>query len=307
MIELRGLTKKYGDSVAVDGLTFVVRPGVVTGFLGPNGAGKSTTMRMILGLDTPTSGEALVNDRHYRTIRHPLHQVGAQLEAGAVHPSRSGRNHLRIAALSNGIPMSRVDEVLEEVGLASVARRRVKTYSLGMCQRLGIAAALLGKPGVLLFDEPVNGLDADGVRWIRNMFRDLAAEGRTVLVSSHLMSEMQQAADQLLVIGRGKLIADGSTAEILAATSGQNVRVRTDDAAALMRALSRFDAGFQHLGDGALLVSGVSAKDIGTAAGQTNLVLHELAAVPSSLENAYLELTGSSVEYVARSSEGKAS
>lgn len=299
MIEVRGLTKSYGQIVAVDHLSFVVRPGVVTGFLGPNGAGKSTTMRMILGLDRPTSGEALVNGRRYQRLRQPLHEIGALLEADAMHPSRSGRNHLRVAALSNGIPISRVDEVLEEVGLSSVARRRVKTYSLGMRQRLGIAAALLGKPAVLLFDEPVNGLDPDGVRWIRNMFRDLAAEGRTVLVSSHLMSEMQQTADHLMVIGRGKLIADGSIAEILATKSGQSVRVRTDDAAALMEALSRFDAGFQHLEDGALLVSGVSAKDIGAAAGETNLVLHELAAVPTSLENAYLELTGRSVEYTS--------
>lgn len=306
MIEVRGLTKKYGESVAVDDLTFEVRPGVVTGFLGPNGAGKSTTMRMILGLDEPTSGRALVNGHSYQELDQPLREVGALLEAGAVHPSRSARNHLRVAALSNRIPLTRVDEVLEEVGLASVARRRVKTYSLGMRQRLGIAAALLGDPGVLLFDEPVNGLDADGVRWVRHMFRDLAAQGRTVLVSSHLMSEMQQTADHLLVIGRGKLIADASTAEILSATSGQSVRVRTDDPEALKRSLSRFEVEFQHLDDGALLVSGITAKEIGTAAGSANVELHELAAVPTSLEHAYLELTESSLEFSGQTSEGKA-
>ena len=307
MIEVRALTKNYGQTVAVDGLTFDVRPGVVTGFLGPNGAGKSTTMRMILGLDQPTSGHASVNGRDYQNLDQPLREVGALLEADAMHPSRSARNHLRIAALSNGIPMARVDEVLEKVGLSSVARRRVKGYSLGMKQRLGIAAALLGDPQVLLFDEPVNGLDADGVRWVRDMFRELAREGRTVLVSSHLMSEMQQTADHLIVIGRGKLIADASTEEILAATSGQSVRVRTDNIGELKEALGRLGAESQQLEDGALLVSGLSAKEIGAVAGGANITLHELGAVPTSLENAYLELTESSLEYSASTTEGQGS
>ena len=216
MIEVRGLTKRYGDTLAVDDVTFSVRPGEVTGFLGPNGAGKSTTMRMVLGLDEPTAGEARVDGRDYRTLGAPLHVAGALLESDAVHPSRSARNHLRVAARSHGIPLARVEEVLAQVGLAEVARRRVKTFSLGMRQRLGIAAALLGDPAVLLLDEPVNGLDVDGVRWVRQLVRDLAAEGRTVLVSSHLLHEVQLVADHLLVIGRGRLLADASMSDVLA-------------------------------------------------------------------------------------------
>ena len=215
MIEVRGLTKRYGDTVAVDDVTFEVRPGRVTGFLGPNGAGKSTTMRLVLGLDEPTAGEAVVHGRPYRTFAQPLRHVGALLESDAVHPSRSARNHLRIAARSNGIALSRVDEVLEEVGLTSVARRRVKSYSLGMRQRLGIAAALIGDPGVVLLDEPVNGLDVDGVRWVRRLVRELADEGRTVLVSSHLLHEVQLVADHLVVIGRGRILADAAIDEVL--------------------------------------------------------------------------------------------
>ena len=303
MIEVRGLTKRYGDTVAVDDLTFEVRPGVVTGFLGPNGAGKSTTMRMILGLDHPTAGHALIDGRAYREIDQPLRHVGALLEADAVHPGRSARAHLRVAARSNGIPLSRADEVLEEVGLAMVAGRRVRSYSLGMRQRLGLAAALLGDPGVLLFDEPVNGLDADGVRWVRHLVRDLAAEGRTLLVSSHLMSEMQQTADHLLVIGRGQILADASIEEVLARSGGQPVRVRTADPDAFQKSLARFDAEVNRLEDGALLVVGVSTEDIGAAAREANVTLHELTKLPTSLEQAYLQLTADSIEYAASAAE----
>ena len=303
MIQVRGLTKRYGDTVAVDDLTFEVRPGVVTGFLGPNGAGKSTTMRMVLGLDHPTSGQALVNGSAYRTLDQPLRHVGALLEANAVHPGRSARDHLRVAACSNGLPMSRVDEVLEDVGLAAVAKRRVKGYSLGMRQRLGIAAALLGDPGVLLFDEPVNGLDADGVRWVRHLLRDLAAEGRTVLVCSHLMSEMQQTADHLLVIGRGQLLADASIQEVLAKSGARAVRVRTADPDAFQGSLARLGAKVERLEDGALLVAGVSTEDIGAVAREASLTLYELTEVPSSLEHAYLQLTADSVEYAASTAE----
>lgn len=299
MIEVRGLTKRYGDTVAVDDLTFEVRPGVVTGFLGPNGAGKSTTMRMILGLDHPTAGVALVDGRAYRTLPEPLRHVGALLEADALHPARSARSHLRVAARSNGIPVARVDEVLELVGLATVAGRRVRTYSLGMRQRLGIAAALLGDPAVLLLDEPVNGLDADGVRWVRNLVRDLAAEGRTVLVSSHLMAEMQQTADQLLVIGRGRIVADASMSDVLAAGSGHRVRVRAADPGELRRSLDGRGGVFERLDDGALLVTGLTIEDIGEAARDARLVLHELTEVATSLEQAYLQLTASSLECAA--------
>ena len=227
MIQVRGLTKRYGDVLAVDDLSFDVEAGKVTGFLGPNGAGKSTTMRMMLGLDRPTSGSVLVNGRLFRTLAEPLREVGALLDPGSMHPGRSGRKHLRVAARTNGIPDRRVEEVIEQVGLGSAARRRIKGYSLGMRQRLGIAAALLADPRVLLFDEPINGLDLDGVRWIRGLLRQLADEGRTVLVSSHLMSEMQQTADRLVVIGRGRLIADATTAHILRGLGHLQVRVRT--------------------------------------------------------------------------------
>src|SRR5688500_7202579 len=224
MIEVRGLTKRYGSTLAVDDLSFDVEPGLVTGFLGPNGAGKSTTMRMILGLDRPTAGTALVRGRRYAEFRHPLREVGALLDAKAVHPGRGARAHLRAMAYSNGIPVSRVEEVLAMVGLAGVSGRRAGTFSLGMGQRLGIAGALLGDPGVLMFDEPVNGLDPDGVRWVRELMRSLAAEGRTVFVSSHLMSEMQQTADQLVVIGRGRLIADATVDDVIGAKGNVVVR-----------------------------------------------------------------------------------
>src|SRR5688572_25768129 len=227
MIEVRGLTKRYGAALAVDDLSFDVEPGKVTGFLGPNGAGKSTTIRMMLGLDRPTAGQALVNGRSFTTLPEPLREVGALLDPGSLHPGRTGRSHLRVAARANGIPQRRVDEVIELAGLGSAARRRIKGYSLGMRQRLGIASALLGDPRVLLVDEPINGLDLDGVRWIRGLLRRLADEGRTVLVSSHLMSEMEQTADRLVVIGRGRLIADATTAEILRGLGNRQVRVRT--------------------------------------------------------------------------------
>lgn len=303
MIEVRGLTKRYGDTLAVDDLTFEVRPGVVTGFLGPNGAGKSTTMRAIIGLDEPTAGQALVDGRPYRTLTQPLRHVGALIESDAIHPSRSARNHLRVAAHSNGIPMARVDEVLEQVGLASVARRRVKGYSLGMRQRLGIAAALLGDPEVLLFDEPVNGLDADGVRWVRHLVRDLAAEGRTVLVSSHLLSEMQQTADHLVVIGRGQLIADAPTTDVLAGRGRRTVRVRTSDARALARALEGTGAEVQPAEGGALVVAGISTEAIGQAARDADLVVHELTERSSSLEEVYLDLTAGSLDYAASATD----
>lgn len=298
MIAVRGLTKRFGDTVAVDDLTFDVRPGIVTGFLGPNGAGKSTTMRMILGLDRPTAGEALVDGRAYGTLGQPLCSVGALLESDALHPGRSARANLRVAARSNGIPMSRVDELLEEVGLAEVAGRRVKRYSLGMRQRLGIAAALLGDPAVLLFDEPVNGLDADGVRWVRHLVRQLAAEGRTV-VSSHLLSEMQQTADHLLVIGRGRLIADASTSDVLAGSDTRSVRVRTPDPQALTTAVRARGGAVERLDDGALLVTGVPTARIGELARDAGLALQELSEVASSLEQAYLQLTADSLEYAA--------
>jgi len=304
LIEVRGLTKRYGDTVAVDDLTFEVRPGVVTGFLGPNGAGKSTTMRMILGLDHPTAGDALIDGLHYRRLDQPLRHVGALLESDALHPARSARNHLRAAARSNGIARSRVDEILEEVGLAGVSRRRVKTYSLGMRQRLGIAAALLGDPAVLLFDEPVNGLDADGVRWVRHLVRDLAAQGRTVLVSSQLRSEMQQTADHLIVIGRGRLIANASIQDVLAKAGAQVVRVRTADPGALAGSLARLGGKVERLEEDALLVTGVTTDDIGSAARAANLTLFELSVLASTLEDAYLQLTADSVEFASSGPEG---
>lgn len=304
MIEVRGLTKRFGDAVAVDELTFEVRPGVVTGFLGPNGAGKSTTMRMILGLDRATSGRALICGREYQTLRQPLRNVGAVLESDAFHPARSARGHLRVAARSNGLPVSRIDEVLDEVGLAAVARRRVKTFSLGMRQRLGIAAALLGDPAVLVFDEPVNGLDADGVRWVRHLVRRLAAEGRTVLVSSHLLSEMQQTADQLIVIGRGKLITTGSISDVIAACADPTVRVRTDKPDTLATALRSIEADVEYLPPDELRVTGVSTVAIGAAARAVDVVVFELAEVPTSLEEAYLRLTADTLDYAANEAGG---
>jgi ABC-type multidrug transport system ATPase subunit len=301
LITLSGLTKRFGTATAVDDLTLTVQPGRVTGFLGPNGAGKSTTMRMVLGLDRPTSGRALVGGRDYRTLRHPLREVGALLDAKAIHPARSGRNHLLAMARSNGIPTRRVDEVLGTVGLdGAAAGKRGKALSLGMGQRLGIAGALLGDPPVLMFDEPVNGLDPDGVRWIRQLMRELAAEGRTVFVSSHLMSEMQLTADQLVVIGRGKLIADAPIDAVITGASATAVRVRSPQPAglaALAQLLASRSVAVEAVGDGELIVTGATVERVGDLAHQLGVRLHELSVRTASLEQAYLELTAGSVEY----------
>jgi ABC-2 type transport system ATP-binding protein len=300
VIEVRGLTKRYGATLAVDDLSFDVEPGKVTGFLGPNGAGKSTTMRMMLGLDRPTAGQALVNGRSFATLAEPLREVGALLDPGSLHPGRTGRNHLRVAARANGLPKRRVDEVIEQVGLGSASRRRIKGYSLGMRQRLGIAAALLGDPRVLLFDEPINGLDLDGVRWIRGLLRSLADEGRTVLVSSHLMSEMEQTADRLIVIGRGRLIADATTQGILRGLGSRQVRVRTSQPDQLLARLREQGYAAQRLDGHELTVDDGTAEDVGELANTFSIPLHHLSEVQQSLEHAYLELTGASVEFHGR-------
>lgn len=297
MIAVRNLTKRYGGTVAVDGLSFDVEPGKVTGFLGPNGAGKSTTMRMILGLDRPTAGEALVGGRPFATFAEPLREVGALLDPGSLHPGRTGRNHLRVAARTNGLPAGRVEDVIEQVGLGSAARRRVKGYSLGMRQRLGIAAALLGDPRVLLFDEPVNGLDLDGVRWIRGLLRRLADEGRTVLVSSHLLSEMQQTADRLVVIGRGRLIADATTEEILRGLGRGRVRVRSPRADLLLARLRERGMAAERARDDELQVLDGTEQHVGDVAAAHGIPVHHLSETAQSLEDAYLRLTGDSVEY----------
>ncbi|MDP9867736.1 MULTISPECIES: ABC transporter ATP-binding protein [Streptosporangium] len=298
MIEVKELTKRYGATVAVDGLSFRVEPGQVTGFLGPNGAGKSTTMRVLLGLDAPGSGEALVNGRRYAAIRHPMREVGALLDAAAVHGGRSAFDHLRWLARSNRIGVRRVTEVLEQVGLAGAARRRVGGFSLGMRQRLGIAAALLGDPGVLMFDEPVNGLDPEGVRWIRHLMRSLAAEGRTVLLSSHLMSEMALTADRLVVIGRGRLIAETSVQD-LAGRFERGVLVRSPRAAELTAVLRAAGATVLAEPDGGLTVKGLEVTEIGDLAAGHGLAVHEVTPRSASLEEAYLELTGDGVEHRA--------
>ncbi|MFY1660461.1 ABC transporter ATP-binding protein [Micromonospora sp. WMMD1274] len=302
MITLRALTKRFGDVTAVDDLTVEIRPGQVTGFLGPNGAGKSTTMRMVLGLDRPTAGQALVGGRDYRTLRHPLHEVGALLDATGVHPARSGVAHLRAMARSNGVPARRVTEVLDLVGLdARAAGKPGRALSLGMGQRLGIAGALLGDPPVLLLDEPVNGLDPDGVRWIRGFTRRLADEGRTVLVSSHLMSEMQQTADRVVVLGRGRLVADAPLAELIAARPTASVRVRGPEPAALAALGDRLAAEGATVttDEGGMSVAGSTAGRVGDLAHEMGVRLHELTPVAPSLEEAFLELTADSVEYAA--------
>jgi ABC-2 type transport system ATP-binding protein len=299
VIEARGLSKRYGATLAVDDLSFVVQPGVVTGFLGPNGAGKSTTMRLILGLDAPSAGAVTVNGKPYREHRAPLAEVGALLEARAIHTGRTAYLHLRALAESNGIPRSRVDEMIRLVGLEDVARRRVGTFSLGMGQRLGVAAALLGDPKTLILDEPSNGLDPEGIRWIRNLLRSLAAEGKTVFVSSHLMSEMSLMADQLIVVGRGRLIADTTVAEFVRAAAGDAVVVRTPDLARLRGALGSLDVTVEEADDGAVTIRGMSSKDIGELAAQRRVVLHELTPVQASLEEAFMHLTRDAVEYHA--------
>jgi len=299
MIEAHGLTKRYGDKLAVDGLTFTVRPGMVTGFLGPNGAGKSTTMRMILGLDAPTSGSVTVNGRPYREHAAPPHEVGALLDARAVHPGRSARSHLLALAQTCGIRRSRVDEVVEAVGLAGAARRRAGGFSLGMGQRLGIAAALLGDPATVILDEPVNGLDTEGIRWIRSLLRGLAAEGRTVFVSSHLMSEMALTAQHLIVIGRGRLIADTSMEAFIAGAAPSLVRVRSTDPASLEAVLRARDVTVSGAEDGALAVSGLSTDQVGRLAGAAGITLLELTAQQPSLEEAFIDLTRDAVEFRA--------
>ena len=297
MIQVRGLTKRFGEVLAVDDLSFDVEPGKVTGFLGPNGAGKSTTMRMMLGLDRPTSGEVRVNGRPFTSFVAPLREVGALLDPGAIHSGRTGRDHLRVAARTNGISPHRVDLVIEQVGLGSAARRRVKGYSLGMRQRLGIAAALLGGPRVLLFDEPINGLDLDGVLWIRGLFRQLADEGRTVLVSSHLMSEMQQTADRLIIVGQGRLIGDATTEEILSGLGHLQVRVRTSEPDSFLTHLLERGFAVQRLDQHELEIEDSTAEEVGDLAHTFNIPIHHLTEVRHSLEDAYLELTSSSVEY----------
>ena len=297
MITAHALTKRYGSATAVDALTFEVPAGVVTGFLGPNGSGKSTTMRMILGLDVPSSGTALIDGRHFSELAWPLREVGSLIDAKAFHPSRSARNHLRQLALANDIPTKRVDEVLDQVGLTSVANRRAGKFSLGMGQRLGIAAALLGDPGVLLFDEPVNGLDPEGIRWVRDLLKSLAAEGRTVFVSSHLISEMALTADRFVVIGRGRLIAETTVAEFTARSSGVSVKLLTPDSREFASALIKAGADVTSTENGALMVVGLEASQIGNLAASHGLRIHELSPIIASLEDAFMELTKDEVEY----------
>ncbi|QIS16300.1 ATP-binding cassette domain-containing protein [Nocardia arthritidis] len=301
MIELRGLTKHYGQTVAVQDLSFTVRPGQVTGFLGPNGAGKSTTMRMILGLDKPTAGTALIQGKPYSELEHPLRTVGALLDAKWVHPNRSARAHLQWLAASNDIPATRVEEVLRLVGLSEVANKGAGGFSLGMSQRLGLAGALLGDPQVLLFDEPVNGLDPEGILWIRRFMQRLASEGRTVLVSSHLLSEMALTAEHLVVIGRGQLISDSTTQEFVERASESTVRVRSPQLDQLRSLLTSNGMTVREVGDGqdgpALVVAGVTSDAVGKLAGANDITLYELAPQRASLEEAFMRLTGGAVQY----------
>ena len=299
MIEAVNLTKRYGKKTAVDNISFTVEPGTVTGFLGPNGAGKSTTMRMIMGLDKPTGGQVTVNGRPYRELSAPLCEVGALLDAKGLHGSRSARNHLRQLAASNGIPAKRVDEVLDITGLTSVAKKRVKGFSLGMGQRLGIAAALLGDPGVLLFDEPVNGLDPEGVKWVRETCRRLAGEGRTVFISSHLMSEMAQTADHLLVIGRGRILTAGPVDDVIASATTDRVRVASPQATELAELMASRNLAARPVAPNVLETTATTAATIGELAAQGGIVLHELTTIHASLEEAYMTLTSDSVEYRA--------
>ncbi len=297
MIEAQALTKDYDGKRAVDGLTFTVQPGIVTGFLGPNGSGKSTTMRLILGLDGPTSGDVRVNGKHYRDHKAPLHEVGALLEARAVHTGRSAYNHLLALAETHGLPRSRVDEMIDLVGLHEVAKKRVGQFSLGMGQRLGIAVALLGDPQTVMLDEPVNGLDPEGIHWIRNLLKELAAQGRTVFVSSHLMSEMALTAEHLIVIGRGRLIADTSVEELVRQASGNVVRVRSPQAEELRALIAGAEIKIVSLEPGLLEVQGLSAPEIGRAAATQGIELHELTPQQVSLEQAFMEMTRDDVEF----------
>ncbi|KTR86910.1 ABC transporter ATP-binding protein [Leucobacter chromiiresistens] len=300
MIEARGLTKHYGSKTAVDDVTFSIKPGQVTGFLGPNGAGKSTSMRLMLGLDRPTSGTVTVNGARYADAAAPLSEVGALLDAKGVHPGRSARSHLRALAATHGIPDRRVSEVLEQTGLSAVANRRVGGFSLGMGQRLGIAAAMLGDPRILILDEPVNGLDPDGVLWVRQLLRHLASEGRTVLLSSHLMSEMAQTADHVIVLGRGRVVADAPIGEFIGGGRTSSVAVRSPQAtklASLLMSAQREGVTLEPRGDEGFTVRGLAAADIGAVAAAHQIVLHELSPQQASLEDAYLELTRGEVEY----------
>ncbi|NUS74369.1 MAG: ABC transporter ATP-binding protein [Corynebacteriales bacterium] len=299
MITLNRLTRRYGQKKVVDGLTFEIQSGKVTGFLGPNGAGKSTTLRMVLGLDKPTSGTALVKGKHFAELNHPLREVGALLDAKAAHPSRSARNHLLALARGNSIPATRVNQVLDIVGLHDVQHKRAGSFSLGMGQRLGIAAALLGDPGIVIFDEPVNGLDPDGVRWVRELMRSLAAEGRTVFVSSHLMSEMQLTADHLIIIGRGRLLADAPIGDVIARNSLTTVVVRSPDSAKLHEALLRHGINVAPVNTGELHISGTSAEQVGDLAHEVGARVHTLNTQSASLEQAYVNLTAHSLEYGA--------
>ena len=299
MIEARGLTKRYGDTLAVDNLTFSIAPGKITGFLGPNGAGKTTTMRMILGLDQPTSGTVTINGEAFARTAQPMRQVGALLDAKALHGGRSAYNHLLCLAQSNNLPTARVQEALALVGLTDVAKKRAKGFSLGMGQRLGIAAALLGDPEILMFDEPANGLDPEGILWIRNLMKALAAEGRTVFVSSHLMSEMENTADHLIVIGKGKLIANCTVDEFIASNSQLTVRVRTPHPDELARLVAARGGTVKDNGDGVMVVSGLAVSQVGDLAYDNSIRLHELAPVQASLEQAFMDLTASSVQFHA--------
>lgn len=303
MIEVRGVTKRYGDKVAVRDLTFTVQPGIVTGFLGPNGAGKSTTMRMIAGLDAPTRGSVTVNGGTYAHTSAPMAELGILLEARAVHTSRSAFNHLLAMAQTNGIPRGRVDEVIDLVGLSEVAKKRAGGFSLGMGQRLGVASALLGNPQTVILDEPVNGLDPEGILWIRNLLKQLASEGRTVFVSSHLMSEMAQTAEHLIVVGRGELIADTSVAEFVARASTNMVTVRSPQAAELRELLLGPDVTVSSTKAGELEVHGLTAEQIGDVAFENRVRVHELSMQEASLEEAFMELTRDSVEYHAHTTE----
>jgi ABC-2 type transport system ATP-binding protein len=300
MIEARGLTKRFGDKLAVDQLTFTVEPGRITGFLGPNGAGKTTTMRLILGLDRPSRGTVTVHGKEFGHLAYPMHEIGALLDAKAVHGGRSAYHHLLCLAQTNGIPRTRVGEVLELVGLTEVAGKRSKGFSLGMGQRLGIAAALLGDPAILMFDEPVNGLDPEGILWIRNLMKALAAEGRTIFVSSHLMSEMENTADHLLVIGRGRLIADCSVAEFIERNSVQSVRVRTPKPEVLASLIAAAGGTTALRAGGVLVAQGLPADRVGDLAFENGIRLHELAPAQASLEEAFMELTADSVQFQAR-------
>ena len=306
MIEARDLTKDYGEKRAVDGLSFTVQPGIVTGFLGPNGSGKSTTMRLILGLDAPTRGDVRVNGRHYREHAAPLHEVGALLEARSVHTGRSAYNHLLALAQTHGIPKSRVSEVIDLVGLHEVARKRSGQFSLGMGQRLGIAQALLGDPKTVMLDEPVNGLDPEGIHWVRNLLKGLAAEGRTVFVSSHLMTEMALTADHLIVIGRGRLIADTSVDDFVARASQKVVVVRSPELERLRVELTGPGVTFTDAERGALEVHGLTPEQVGDAAAAAGIALHELSPQQASLEEAFMNLTRDELEFAAELEEAAA-